>query len=163
MARMFLVPSEVCNLLGCDVNAIGELVRRGNLRQFRDAGMLNYKTDEVEKIASSGYSGPPIKGFFGPVTDAVVMQCLNIAQRAHNGQKRRNGDDYVTHPMRMVEAATNNADKAVAALHDVVEDSLDNPHGETFTLQKLRDEGIPEHIVEAVDSVTVREGEDYGD
>lgn len=44
--------------------------------------------------------------------------------------------------------------KIVAILHDVVEDT-------DWTLDSLRARGFPEHILQAVDCLTKREGEDY--
>ena len=42
----------------------------------------------------------------------------------------------------------------VALLHDVVEDT-------DYTLDKLIEDGFPDEIVEAVDAITRRSGEDY--
>lgn len=46
-----------------------------------------------------------------------------IAYEAHFGQKRWNGDPYITHPERIVQKFTVPLDKALAWLHDVVEDT----------------------------------------
>jgi (p)ppGpp synthase/HD superfamily hydrolase len=54
--------------------------------------------------------------------------------------------------MMAVEGET---ERTVAALHDVVEDS------EEWTLDRLREEGFSEEVVEAVDYLTRREGETY--
>jgi len=43
-----------------------------------------------------------------------------------------------------------------AVLHDVVEDTA-------VTLEKLKQEGFDSEVIEAVDSVTIREGETYDD
>jgi (p)ppGpp synthase/HD superfamily hydrolase len=47
-------------------------------------------------------------------------------------------------------------EKMVAILHDVVEDT-------DWTFEKLRQEGIPEEVIEALNCVTKREGEEYED
>jgi len=44
----------------------------------------------------------------------------------------------------------------VAVLHDVVEDSL-------WTIQRLREEGFSETVLEAIECVTKRENEEYDD
>ena len=44
--------------------------------------------------------------------------------------------------------------KITALLHDVVEDT-------DWTFEKLKQEGFSDEIVEAIDSVTKRKGEDY--
>src|SRR2546430_905821 len=46
-------------------------------------------------------------------------------------------------------------ERIVAVLHDVCEDCPG------WTLDRLRGEGFPDHIIEAVRSVTKRDGEDY--
>ena len=46
--------------------------------------------------------------------------------------------------------------RIVALLHDVVEDS-------DWTLEALVAEGFPPHIVDAIDCLTSRDGEIYGD
>ncbi len=97
------------------------------------------------------------------VTDDIVLRSVDIAKRGHRGQKRWNGSEYITHPLRMMDKCATNDLKVVCVLHDVVEDSVDNCEGETFTLQDLLREGIPQYIVDAVDSVTRRSKETYLD
>ena len=46
-------------------------------------------------------------------------------------------------------------DRIVAVLHDVVEDC------DGWTLDRIRSEGFSEKVVEALDSMTMREGEEY--
>ena len=46
-------------------------------------------------------------------------------------------------------------ERMAGVLHDLVEDT-------PYTLQDLRDRGYPEAVVEAVDCLTWREGESYG-
>ena len=48
---------------------------------------------------------------------------LKIATEAHKGQKRWNGDDYITHPIRVANQFTNEKLKVIAILHDVIEDT----------------------------------------
>ena len=50
-------------------------------------------------------------------------QALKIATEAHKGQKRWNGDDYITHPIRVADSFTDDEMKTIAVLHDVVEDT----------------------------------------
>lgn len=81
-------------------------------------------------------------------------KALRIAMRAHEGQKDKAGQDYVTHPIRVAERCDDLRAKVVALLHDTIEDS-------DVTADYLREEGFTEEIVEAVLAVTRREGEDY--
>lgn len=81
---------------------------------------------------------------------------LQIAIRAHEGQKDKSGRDYIMHPIRVAERCTSPKAKIVALLHDTIEDT-------DVTTDYLREQGFPEEIIEGVLSVTNREGETYED
>lgn len=91
-------------------------------------------------------------------THADVAKAYNIAIIGHSGVKRENGEPYINHPLRVArklqDAGMDSSIVAVALLHDVVEDS-------DYTLDDLRRKGFSEEIVDAVDSVTKRDGEPY--
>lgn len=52
MAKMYYNVEEATARLGCNEEQLRGLVRSGKLREFRDAGKLNYRVDEVDKLAS---------------------------------------------------------------------------------------------------------------
>ena len=81
-------------------------------------------------------------------------KALQIAMRAHAGQKDKAGHDYIMHPIRVSERCGDLRAKIVALLHDTIEDT-------DVTADYLREQGFNEEIVEAVLSVTRREGESY--
>lgn len=54
MAKMYYTVEETMSRLGVDENGLRGFVRDGKLREFRDAGKLNYRVDEVERIATGG-------------------------------------------------------------------------------------------------------------
>jgi len=81
---------------------------------------------------------------------------LQIAIRAHEGQKDKSGRDYIMHPIRVAERCKSPKAKIVALLHDTIEDT-------DVTTDFLRKQGFPEEITEGVLSVTKREGETYED
>ena len=81
-------------------------------------------------------------------------KALQIAIRAHAGQKDKAGHDYIMHPIRVSEHCSDMRAKIVALLHDTIEDT-------DVTADYLREEGFTEEIVEVVLSVTRREGESY--
>ena len=83
-------------------------------------------------------------------------KALQIAVRAHKGQKDKAGHDYILHPIRVSERCDDPRAKIVALLHDTIEDT-------GVTADYLREEGFTEEIVEAVLAVTRREGEEYND
>jgi (p)ppGpp synthase/HD superfamily hydrolase len=88
----------------------------------------------------------------------LLEKAIQIACNAHAGQKRWNGDEYITHPLRVAfgypHFVKDEKEQIVAILHDVIEDT-------SITLEDLRREGFPEYIVEAIDDITKRENESY--
>ena len=86
----------------------------------------------------------------------MIEKAVEIAMKAHEGQTRKySGKPYVSHPFAVSERVETLDQKVVAILHDVPEDT-------NKTLDDLR-EHFPEHIVEAIDHLTRREGESYKD
>ena len=77
-----------------------------------------------------------------------------IAIKAHAGQTDKIGDPYILHPLRIMLKMNTKAERIVAILHDVVEDS-------PITLADLRKSGCPDEVLMAVDCLTRREGESY--
>jgi (p)ppGpp synthase/HD superfamily hydrolase len=84
----------------------------------------------------------------------LLEDALALALKAHWGQKDRAGQPYVLHPIRVMCRVQTAAEKVTALLHDVVEDT-------DITFAELRARGFPEEVVQAVDCLTKREGEDY--
>lgn len=85
-----------------------------------------------------------------------IEKALELALKAHTGQKDRYGKPYILHPLRIMMKMETETEMITAILHDVVEDS-------DITLDDLRKENFPEEIIQAVDNLTKREGEDYFD
>lgn len=90
----------------------------------------------------------------------MIMANLNrailIAVQAHQGQKDRYGAHYVLHPLRVMLRFETEKEMTVAVLHDVVEKS-------DWTLERLREEGFDDDILEAVDLLTRRDSQEYMD
>ena len=88
------------------------------------------------------------------LADDLVERALTVATKAHTNQFRRNGTtQYIQHPVAVADLFDEPVLKAVALLHDVVENS-------DLTLDDLR-QFFPAEIVNAVDALTKREGEAY--
>lgn len=85
---------------------------------------------------------------------ATIEDAVSIAARAHTGQKDKAGAPYLLHPLRMMMRMDTEAAMMAAVLHDVVEDT-------EWTLERLREAGFSEEVLEAVDCLTHREGESY--
>ena len=85
---------------------------------------------------------------------SVLELALSIALEAHTGQRDKAGQVYVLHPLRLMMKMASEPAMATAVLHDVVEDS-------EWTLDRLREAGIPADIVEAVGLLTHKPGQTY--
>lgn len=85
---------------------------------------------------------------------ATLSKAIAIAAQAHQNQLDKSGRAYILHPLRMMFKMTTDEEMMAAILHDVVEDS-------NWTIEALRAEGFPEAVLEAVESLTNREGETY--
>lgn len=85
-----------------------------------------------------------------------LEHAITIAASAHAGYHTDNDEPYILHPLRVMLTLEDNDERIVAVLHDVVEKT-------GWTLANLRDEGFPDHILEAIDAVTRRHGEAYFD
>ena len=70
-------------------------------------------------------------------------KALQIAIKAHKGQKDKSGREYIMHPIRVAERCKDPRAKIVALLHDVIEDT-------DVTADYLRSHGFPEEIIEGV-------------
>jgi len=84
----------------------------------------------------------------------MFKQALEFAAIKHNGQKRKNGNPYIIHPIRVSQELVTEKEKVVAILHDVLEDTDTKEH-------ELAHFG--KDIVETVKTLTHIEGESYGD
>lgn len=81
----------------------------------------------------------------------------SIARTAHAGQAEEStGDPYVLHLERVANLVEGEDAKAVAWLHDVLEDT-------EVTLAELDSYGFSDEIVDAVDTLTRKPGEAYAD
>ena len=81
-------------------------------------------------------------------------QAVLLAVKYHKGQKDKQGEDYILHPLRVMMRMTDSLDKRIAVLHDVLEDT-------ECTEELLREEGIEEEVIEAIKVLSRKEGEEY--
>ncbi len=95
--------------------------------------------------------------------NATLSDAIAIAAIAHRCQLDKAGAPYVLHPIRMMMKMPSEAAQITAVLHDVVEDSWDNPPEAKWTFERLKEEGFSDEILEALDGVTDRkeQGESY--
>lgn len=94
------------------------------------------------------------------LTKFSLHDALILASELHEGQRAKDDRPYIEHPLRASKALNlegyGEDVQMVALLHDVVEKTPATP-------DFLRENGVPEEVVQGVDSVTIPEGEDYFD
>ena len=78
---------------------------------------------------------------------------FQIAKKAHSKQVDKAGKDYILHPMKVASYMDTDTEKAVAYLHDVLEDT-------NVTEDELRNM-FPNEIVDGVITLTHRKDESY--
>ena len=103
-------------------------------------------------LATSGFPEPVLElrdllnTYLEPDKVAVILRAFEVGADAHEGQTRKSGEPYITHPVAVAqELAEMHLDwEAICAaiLHDVVEDT-------DWTLQQLDEAGIHVLVVGA--------------
>jgi len=87
----------------------------------------------------------------------LERMAFNVASVAHEGQFRRDEvTPYIEHPRAVAKRVKTPEQKAVAWLHDVLEDT-------PATRETLVEQGFPADVIEAVEAMTHRTGEPYQD
>lgn len=81
-------------------------------------------------------------------------KAYEIAKKAHLGQVNKAGEAYIKHPEKVASFVKTDEEKAVAYLHDVIEDT-------ELTLENLYEYDFSKEVIEAVDIITKKRGEDY--
>lgn len=77
----------------------------------------------------------------------MVVAARAIATIAHRGQTDKGGNPYIDHPRRVAARMDTHAERAVAWLHDVLEDT-------DLTRDDLHDAGIPWYVIGDVELLT---------
>ena len=89
---------------------------------------------------------------------SLLERAIALAVEAHAGHWVGEGRPYILHPLRVMARVETDTERIVAILHDTVENEADR-----VSFARLRQEGFPEEIVQAVDCLTRRDGEPYAD
>lgn len=93
----------------------------------------------------------------------MLGQAISFAVAIHTGQKREDKSPYILHPLRIMMKMNTKLEMIVAILHDTVEDGGPNVLEEIRRIFK-RALGVESDIVvNAVDCLSKRKGEDYLD
>lgn len=90
---------------------------------------------------------------------AFIKRAYEVAERSHEGQKRKSGDPYITHPVAvatiLAELGMTGTTLAAALLHDTVEDT-------SCTLDDIRRD-FGQEVAMLVDGVTKLDKVSFGD
>lgn len=89
--------------------------------------------------------------------ETQLRKAIDIATKAHEGQSSKTGGPFIDHVRRVAEHVTGEDEILVAWLHDVVE------KGPGWTFERLHEEGFSQTVIDAVDAMSKRDGEDYFD
>ncbi len=84
----------------------------------------------------------------------LLEKAIAIAVAAHAGQVDKADEPYILHPLRVMMRVRGEKVRIVAVLHDVLEDTR-------TTREDLIKEGFSPDVMEALEHLTHREGEDY--
>ena len=87
---------------------------------------------------------------------STLDKAISIACGAHSGQVDKAGQPYILHPLKLMMMFTDNSERIVAILHDVVEDS-------DMSLDDLKDAGFSNEIVNAISCLSKKNNEPYID
>ncbi|WP_125610396.1 RelA/SpoT family protein [Specibacter cremeus] len=89
----------------------------------------------------------------------LIQRAFSVAEKCHEGQKRKSGDPYITHPVAvatiLAELGMTGPTLAAALLHDTVEDT-------PYSLEALRAD-FGDEIAMLVDGVTKLDKVTYGE
>jgi GTP pyrophosphokinase len=89
----------------------------------------------------------------------LIERAYNTAEKYHEGQQRKSGEPYITHPLAvariLADLGSGPATIAAALLHDTVEDTA-------YSIEQLRDE-FGEEVGLLVDGVTKLDRMKFGD
>ena len=86
----------------------------------------------------------------------LVEKARTLAYNAHDGQYRRGGKHFMTHPHAVSQKFSDPNLVAVALLHDVLEST-------NVTRKELEAAGMPAEVIDAVVAITRNDGEPYFD
>ena len=88
---------------------------------------------------------------------STLERAIEIATDAHKGQFDKAGNEYIGHPLRVMDMGQTEEEKIVGVLHDVIEDTY-------WTFEALEAEGLSQEIIGALRCVTkISDNENYDD
>jgi len=87
----------------------------------------------------------------------MLEKAIELALKYHKGQiKNGTGEEFILHVLRVMLKTDTEDEKISAALHDIIEKT-------NCTLEDLKQQGFSNKIINTVDALSKRKGEDYSD
>lgn len=89
---------------------------------------------------------------------STLALAIELAAKTYGDTLGKDGKPAIFHPLRVMMAeyeVEGDEHRIVGVLHDLLED------WPGWTLEGLRDRGFAPHILDAIDAITRREGEEY--
>lgn len=87
---------------------------------------------------------------------STLEKAIELAAKAHAGQKDKHGEPYILHPLRVMLRMKTEEERIVAVLHDVIEDT-------EVDESELYRWGFSDAIIDAVSLLTRRPIEGHGE
>jgi GTP pyrophosphokinase len=99
-----------------------------------------------------------LREHYDVVDDELIRRAFTVADKAHQGQLRKSGEEYITHPVAVSEILAqlglNTTTVVASLLHDTVEDT-------PYSLEQLRND-FGDEVANLVDGVTKLDKLTYG-
>jgi hypothetical protein len=89
-----------------------------------------------------------------PIPGDELETAIRIALAAHAGQREKNGDPYILHPLRVMGRLQTEPERITAVLHEV----LDTPG---WNVARLRESGICDMVLGSLDYLRKHDGDDF--
>jgi (p)ppGpp synthase/HD superfamily hydrolase len=87
----------------------------------------------------------------------MLEKAIELALKYHKGQiKNGTGEEFILHVLRVMLKMDTEDEKISAVFHDIIEKS-------NCTLEVLKQQGFSNKIINTVDALSKRKGEDYSD
>ncbi len=133
MAKMFYSAAEAAQKIGRSEDQLKDLVREGKLREFRDAGKVNYKVEDVDAVVAK----------LGPASAA--KPAVAAASKSAAGRKLDSGGSAIADII--LEPAEDSAIELSPSGSDVISlaetDSTDTRSGTTAVAKAKGDTVVP--------------------